>query len=68
MVSVIVNTWEDSVKAENFEGTSSTWPQEIENAGAELEDLLMNDPGILSSLLVAINEIEHRLHGGEFAQ
>jgi hypothetical protein len=68
LVSVIVNAWEDSVKAENFEGTYETWPQEIDNAGAELEDLLMNDPEVLSSLLVAINEIEQRLHGGEFAR
>jgi len=67
LVDAIVRAWEDHVLSQDFEGTSSSWPNEVDAAAADIEQLLHDEPSILQPVLQALERIDAFLHSGDYS-
>mgnify|MGYP003658786509 CR=1 FL=1 len=66
LAAAIADEFEQHELSQKTQGTGPSWPQEVNNAGSELEEALL-DSGALDSLLRLVDDIAIKLHNGEYA-
>jgi hypothetical protein len=65
LAAAIADEFEQHELSQKTQGTGPSWSQEVNNAGSELEEALL-DSGALDSLLRLVDDIATKLHNGEY--
>jgi hypothetical protein len=66
MAMTMQELFEDSIAAETYDGTGPSWQDEISRAGFDYHQAII-DSGAAKMMLELFNDIEERLHNGDYA-